>query len=195
MKNHHVAIVLIMAGILFKKQGHGTEEDMSVGAILKFLHVYLLASVKYFLTFPYAMVIGMDYTQTIIAVTIGGISGFIFFYYFSGIIIRYYNKHKDVIFSAIKKYLLLDLITWFGRRPGKGMVFSRRARYLVKLRKSYGLWGIVIATPVLLSIPLGAFLLKKYYSRQKNVFAYMMISILAWALVFTTIVVIMPKPL
>ncbi|MEL7588971.1 MAG: hypothetical protein AAGU19_19835, partial [Prolixibacteraceae bacterium] len=66
---------------------------------------------------------------------------------------------------------------------------------LVKLRKSYGLWGIVITTPVLLSIPLGAFLLKKYYSRQKNVLAYMMISILAWSLVFTTIVVIMPKPL
>ncbi|MEL7586872.1 MAG: hypothetical protein AAGU19_09175, partial [Prolixibacteraceae bacterium] len=142
---------------------------MSVGAILKFLHVYLLAGVKYFLTFPYAMVIGMGYTQTIIAVTIGGISGFIFFYYFSGIIIRYYCKHKDVFFSVIKKYLLLDLIRLFGRKQGKSVVFSKRVRYLVKLRKSYGLWGIVITTPVLLSIPLGAFLLKKYYSRQKNV--------------------------
>lgn len=168
---------------------------MSVGAILKLLHVYLLATVKYFLTFPYAIVIGLDYTQTIIAVTIGGISGFFFFYYFSGIVIRYYNKHKGVIYSTIRKYFMVDLTGLFGVKSRKRTVSVKRIRNLVKLRKSYGLWGIIIMTPVVLSIPIGAFLLKKYYSTHKNVLAYMMISILGWSLVFTTIAVIMPKPL
>ena len=166
---------------------------MSVVAILKLLHVYLLATVKYFFTFPYAMIIGLNYTQTIIAVTIGGISGFFFFYYFSGIIIRYYNKNKGIIHSTIKKYLLIDLKRFFKLR--KKPVFTKRTRYFIRFRKSYGLWGIVIMTPILLSIPIGAFLLKKYYSSHKNVFAYMMISILGWSLVFTTIAIIMPKPL
>jgi len=168
---------------------------MSVGVILKILHVYLLATVKYFLTFPYALVIGLDYTQTVISVTIGGISGFFFFYYFSGIIIRYYNRYKGIIHSSIKKYFLVDLKRLFERKSQKKPVFTRRSRYFVRFRKSYGLWGIVIMTPVVLSIPIGAFLLKKYYSNHKNVFAYMMISILGWSLVFTTIAVIMPKPL
>jgi hypothetical protein len=168
---------------------------MSVGAILKLLHVYLLATVKYFLTFPYAIVIGLDYTQTIIAVTIGGISGFIFFYYFSGFIIRYYNQHKGVIHFTIKKYFMVDLSKLFARKPRKKPVSTKRMRSLVKFRRSYGLWGIIIMTPVVLSIPIGAFLLKKYYSTHKNVLAYMMISILGWSLVFTTIVVIIPKPI
>jgi len=168
---------------------------MSVGIILKLLNVYLLATVKYFLTFPYALVIGLNYTQTIIAVTIGGISGFIFFYLLSGFIIRYFNKHKGFLNFTIKKYLLVDLAKLFARKPRTKPVSTRRMRMLVKFRRSYGLWGIVIMTPIILSIPIGAFLLKKYYSTHKNVFAYMMISILGWSLVFTTIAFILPKPL
>ena len=168
---------------------------MSVGVILKLLNVYLLATVKYFLTFPYAIVIGLDYTQTIIAVTVGGISGFIFFYYFSGFIIRYFNKHKQALNFTIKKYFWIDIARLFKPKPRTKPASTKRMRSLVKFRRSYGLWGIIIMTPVILSIPIGAFLLKKYYSTRKNVFAYMMISILGWSLVFTTIVVIMPKPL
>lgn len=168
---------------------------MSVGVILKLLHVYLLATVKYFLTFPYAIVIGLDYTQTIIAVTVGGISGFIFFYYFSGFIIRYFNTHKGALNFTIRKYFLIDFGKLLKRKPRTKPGSTRRMRSLVKFRKSYGLWGIIIMTPVILSIPIGAFLLKKYYSTRKNVFAYMMISILGWSLIFTTIAIIMPKPL
>jgi hypothetical protein len=167
---------------------------MSVGAILKLLHVYLLATVKYFITFPYALVIGLDYTQTIIAVTVGGVSGFFFFYYFSGVIIRYFGQHKEAILQFFREYLMIDLVR-FTTRGQKKKVSTKRRRTIVKLRRSYGLWGIIIMTPVVLSIPIGAFLLKKYYSTRKNVLAYMLISILGWSLVFTTIVVILPKPL
>ncbi len=167
---------------------------MSVGAILKLLHVYLLATVKYFITFPYALVIGLDYTQTIIAVTVGGVSGFFFFYYFSGVIIRYFGQHKEAILQFFRKYLMIDLVR-FSTRGQKKKVSTKSRRTIVKFRRSYGLWGIIIMTPVVLSIPIGAFLLKKYYSTRKNVLAYMLISILGWALVFTTIVVILPKPL
>ena len=71
-------------------------------------------------------------------------------------------------------------------------LFSKRRRNLVKLKTKYGFWGIVIMTPILLSIPLGAYLLNKYYSKQKYILGYMMISIVGWALVFSTIVVILP---
>ncbi|MBK6285707.1 MAG: hypothetical protein IPF54_26295 [Draconibacterium sp.] len=47
--------------------------------IFKILHVILLASVKYFLTLPYALIIGLDFDQALISVLIGGIGGFLFF--------------------------------------------------------------------------------------------------------------------
>ncbi len=90
---------------------------------------------------------------------------------------------------------MVDLARFPERRSRKKPISTKTMRRFVKLRNSYGLWGIIIMTPVILSIPIGAFLLKKYYSTHKNVLAYMMISILGWSLVFTTIAVIMPKPL
>ena len=165
---------------------------MGVEAILKLLHVYMLATVKYFLTFPYALIIGLDSEQAIIAVTIGGITGFIFFYYFSGFLIRYYKKHHETVYCTIKHYIRIDICHMLEKQRQKPFS-SKRKRTFVKLRAKYGLWGIIVMTPIVLSIPIGAFLLNKYYSRKKNVFAYMMISILGWAAVFSIILIIFPK--
>lgn len=169
---------------------------MSFAAILKLLHVYLLATVKYFLTFPYAMLIGLNFVETMVLVTVGGVSGFYFFYYFSGHMIRFYHQHHETIFSALKHYIRVDLCHLMERKQqSRHIKINRTTRLLVKLRHKYGFWGIIIMTPSLLSIPIGAFLLKKYYAGKKNTVAYMMLSILGWALLFTSIVIILPKPL
>lgn len=167
---------------------------MGVEGILKLLQVYLLATVKYFLTFPYALIIGLDYSQALIVVTIGGITGFIFFFYLSDFIIKYYSAHKITIYCGIKQYFHIDLCRFFEKRKSFKKPFaSKRHRKIIFLKRKYGFWGIIIMTPVLLSIPLGAFLLNKYYSRSRNIFAYMTISMIGWAVVFSTFFIIFPK--
>lgn len=169
---------------------------MSIAAVFKLLHVFLLASVKYFLTFPYAMLIGLGFLQTLVLVTVGGISGFYFFYYVSGYLIRFYHTHHETVYCALKQYVRVDLCHLIDKKPKTAHIkINRTTRMLVKLRAKYGFWGIIIMTPSLLSIPLGAFLLKKYYSGKKHAVAYMMVSILGWALLFSSIVIILPKPL
>ena len=169
---------------------------MSVAAILKLLHVFLLATVKYFLTFPYSLLIGLDFLQTLITVTIGGITGFYFFYYMSGYMIRVYQVHHQTVLYTLKNYVRIDLYHLLDKKPEPGKIkINRKTRLIVKLQRKYGFWGIIIMTPCLLSMPIGAFLLKKYYSRQKNAVTYMTISILGWALLFSSIFIILPKPL
>ncbi|WP_423129399.1 hypothetical protein [Gaoshiqia sp. Z1-71] len=169
---------------------------MSVIVILKLLHVYLLATVKYFLTFPYALLIGLKYSQALIAVTVGGITGFVFFYYLSGALINFYQKHRETVYRILKRYTRIDLFALQEKKKSRETpVFSKRLRRFVKLRTKYGMWGIIVTTPILLSIPVGAFLLNKYYAGRKNVFAYMVISILGWAVIFSAFVVIFPKPI
>lgn len=168
---------------------------MSITAILKLLHVYLLATVKYFFTFPYAMLIGLNFLQTLVLVTIGGITGFYFFYFMSGYFIRFYQTHHQTVTTALKHYIRVDLLHLIEKKPQKtGIKINRKIRTLAKLRRKYGFWGIIIMTPSLLSIPLGAFLLKKYYSGRKHAVTYMTVSILGWALLFSSIVIILPKP-
>lgn len=167
---------------------------MDIVVILKLVNVFLLASVKYFFSFPYALVIGLNYEQAIISVMIGGIAGFFFFYYISGLLIRAYCQYQCLLCKLVpeiikKKYQRLCEIRTQVRERNR---FTRKNRWLINMKKKYGLWGIVITSPVILSIPLGAFLLKKYYPKTKNVFGYMMISIIGWAAFFAVVTIIFP---
>lgn len=171
-------------------------KGMSIAAIFKLLHVFLLATVKYFIMFPYAMLIGIDFLHTLIIVTVGGITGFYFFYYVSGYFIHLYYMHHRQIHKAIKQVTRVDLHHTFANpEQEKRSKINKKTRLIAKLRRKYGFWGIIIMTPSLLSIPIGAFLLKKYYSREKYIVTYMTLSILGWALLFSSIFIILPKPL
>lgn len=75
----------------------------------------------------------------------------------------------------------------------KAKLFSKKNRYIVRLKSTYGFWGIIIATPVILTIPIGAFLANKYYGRRKHIVPYMIISIVGWAVVLSGFVHLFPK--
>lgn len=164
-------------------------------AILKFVQVFLLATVKYVLTFPYAVLIGLNFEQTLISVTLGGIAGFFFFYHFSGFAIRRFHHIK----TFLRKYLpasvrakYRQLVGWRKEVTGE-RVFSRRNRLIATFRAKFGLPGILILSPVVLSIPIGAFLLNKYYSKHKFVMPFMVLSILSWTAVFVAFALIFPN--
>ncbi|MFA5327540.1 MAG: hypothetical protein WC384_07095 [Prolixibacteraceae bacterium] len=163
-------------------------------AVLKIIQVFLLASVKYVLTFPYAMLIGLTFQQTLIAVTLGGITGFFFFYHFSGFAIKRFHHvkiflRKYIPYSIRLKYR--QLLVWRKNVTGE-KVFSRRNRFIVSFRSKFGLAGIIILSPVILSIPIGAFLLNKYYSKHKLARPYMVLSIISWTAVFVAFALIFP---
>ena len=163
-------------------------------ALFKIIQVFLLASVKYFLTFPYAILIGLNFEQTLIAVTLGGIAGFFFFYYFSGYAIsRVYHiktflRNYFPVSVRIYRYLISS------RKKVTGeLVFSKRNRFIVRFRSKFGLPGIIILSPIILSLPIGAFLLNKYYSKHKLAMPYMVLSILSWTAVFVAFALIFPR--
>ena len=154
----------------------------------------VLASFKYILTIPYAKIIGLNYSQALIAVVVGGIGGFLFFFYLSNWAIRKYKFIKPYLFMLVPKSLESRYTAYYRKKasmPKK--IFSRKSRLIVRIRKSYGLWGIIIATPVFLTIPLGAFLASRYYSGKRNVVVYMLASIVGWAVFLTTAVHIIPQ--
>jgi hypothetical protein len=162
--------------------------------VFKIIQVFLLATVKYVITFPYALLIGLDFQQTLIAVTLGGIAGFFFFYHLSGFVSKWIHQHKAFLrkhipFSIRLKYR--QLIAWRKRLTGE-RVFSKRNRFIARFRAKFGLIGIVVLSPVILSIPIGAFLLNKYYSKHKMAKPYMVLSIVSWTAVFVAFTLIFP---
>lgn len=164
-------------------------------AIFKIIQVFLLATVKYVLTFPYALLIGLNFQQTLISVTLGGIAGFIFFYHFSGFALRQFHHVKTFLWKHTPKSIRLKFRRMVGWRKGVTgeKVFTKKSRMIVRFRSKYGLLGIIVASPIILSLPIGAFLINKYYPKHKMALSYMILSILSWAAVFAAIAVIFPE--
>jgi hypothetical protein len=162
--------------------------------ILKILQVVLLASVKYFLTIPYALLIGLQYEYAVASIILGGIGGFLAFYYLLKPVSHYIRSIKPWICRIVPAPIqaryskLCTRYLW----PGQRLLFTRRNRRIVKIKRSFGLWGIVITTPVLLSIPVGAFLARHYYAHNRRIVAYMLCSIVGWGVVFSAILSLFP---
>jgi len=164
--------------------------------IFKIVHVILLASVKYILTIPYARLIGLNYLETMVAVLLGGIGGFLFFYYLSGWVKRLIGNTElrfYQIFPFLLKQRYLAYCERRNRNKSQRKIFTRKNRIITRFKKNYGFWGIIIATPVLLSIPLGAILANKYYSHRRFLIGYMIISIVLWAVFLNTLIHVFPK--
>jgi len=163
--------------------------------MIKFLHIVILASVKYILTLPYAMIIGLEYKYAIFAVLAGGIGGFLFFFYLSKPVTRGMNWLHPRMCSLLPQRVKqrFRLLCQRNKPKKKARHFSRKNRFIVHLKSSYGFWGIIIATPVILTIPIGAFLANKYYGKRKHIVKYMIASIIGWAGVLSGIVHLFPK--
>jgi len=163
--------------------------------VVKIAHIVLLASIKYIVTLPYAMIIGLEYKYAILAVLAGGIGGFLFFFYLSKQVNRKLECVWPILCKAIPLKVKTQIRSFLGERkkPQLKKIFTKRNRSFVRFKKSYGLWGIVIATPVVLTIPFGAFLASKYYSHQKHIVVYMILSIIGWGIVLSGLVHLFPR--
>jgi hypothetical protein len=110
---------------------------------------------------PLAAGYGFSYFEVAIYTAIGGIFGVGFFL---------------LLASSFKS----TLSKWFPRKKKK-KIFNRRNRFIVKIKKNFGLAGIAFLTPWFLSIPLGTIISFGIYKNRKKVFLYQSGSILFWS--------------
>jgi membrane protein YqaA with SNARE-associated domain len=62
--------------------------------------------------------------------------------------------------------------------------FSKRTRFLVRVKQTFGLAGIAFLTPIVLSIPVGVFFAMDLTTNKKKVLINMIIACIFWAAVF-----------
>lgn len=148
---------------------------------LKILNVLFLSTVKYFYTPIYAYMIGLDFWGTMVAMITGGVLGFLIYYHISKIILIS-TKHLTPLANVVVPYHLRKHYNKYQhkrrlRRKNK-KIFTKRNRRIVKLGKNYGMYTIIIFTPILISLILGAFLLRRYYGNRREAVPLMIVSII-----------------
>ncbi|NWJ49880.1 MAG: hypothetical protein HXX14_03355 [Bacteroidetes bacterium] len=149
------------------------------------LGVFFMSGLKLFAAPFVSIHMGFSYSQTLVFTAVGGVAGVWFFYHLSHIIIAIYHRYYT---NRFKPYL--QSISFFKKLfsvHSTKRIFSKRSRRIAIIRSQYGLLGIIVLTPIFLSIPIGTFLAITYYSKHQHLLAYLAASVVCWTFVLTTI--------
>jgi hypothetical protein len=140
-----------------------------VNKFYEYFYVIAISSYKFLFAGSAAVASGFNYWETSLSLSLGGLIGFFIFYFFSVEIIKIYNS-----FSPPKPKI-----------PKAG--WMKKYRRKLSFRK-YGVPVLLITGPSLFSIPLTAFIVRRWFREIKHVIVYFCISIICWAFVFGTMV-------
>jgi hypothetical protein len=132
--------------------------------VVRFLTIAFLASIRLLMTAPVAFLAGMSLSETIIAVNTGGLVGFVVFYFLSDLI-----QYRRSIGIRNNKPIKV-------RNAGKKI---KRIRRIIRYRDKVGPWPLILTAPFL-SVPVGAFVIRKLYRRSFWVFVVSLLVILFW---------------
>jgi hypothetical protein len=154
--------------------------------------LFIVSSVKFIFAFPLALRYDFPFYLTLLITTTGGISGVLFFAFLSEEIIVFYHWliHKQLIkFPRTHRFAKSSKQNYHRVFPKKQRkIFSNRSKRYVKIKQNFGLGGIAIFTPLILSIPIGTFLAIRFYKRTKKTIFILCLAVLFWSIVFSLIV-------
>jgi hypothetical protein len=169
--------------------------------LLRVITLILLSSVK-FVAGPTVVYFNQKYDfsflKTNLYTIIGGMLGVAVFLYISPYIMSFwywlklqyhrYFKKRDLYFSDPTVDITEPIEVHYRYISGKKKkIFSPRSRRMVRLWKRYGFAGVAAITPILLSIPLGTFILTRFENKKKKILAYLFVSIVFWSFALTSV--------
>ncbi len=139
--------------------------------------VMLVSSVKFLFAPSIALRMEFSFWETIIWTSLGGIIGVTFFYFFAswiiGLIDRFRNRRVERRISQ-------------GKPVKQKKVFTPTKRRLIRIKHRFGLWGVAIVTPCIISIPVGATLAAKFYPNKWRTLPALYTTVLSWSLILTS---------
>lgn len=147
---------------------------MEDSGLWKIILVILLSSVKFGLGgVPLALGFGFSFFKTVVTTSIGGIMGIMIFSYLSDIILRFVKRFLENRKERRKS------------QP-KEKVFTWRNKMIVKVKRKFGLIGLAVLTPSVLSMPLGMLLVRRYFHNHQRVLVYMISSVIFWSVAISS---------
>lgn len=127
-----------------------------------------MSSIKFFAAPLLAKSFGFGYLQTIFITSLGGITGVILFFYLGARIVHFFPN----FFKPVNK---------------KRKVFTKKNKFFVMLIRNYGLFGIAVFSPILISIPVGSFLAARFFENYKKTALLMLsMSVVLWSVSIST---------
>ena len=138
-----------------------------------------MSAIKFMLGAPLALFVhGYSFNETVMMTSFGGILGVVFFTYFSEWTINMWKRFR--------KKPSTD------RHGKKKQIFTRRKRLIVKVKSKYGIIGIAFISPSLITIPIGTFILVRYFRNKRKIIVYESLSVVFWSVLTASVKLFFP---
>ena len=145
---------------------------MSLQSLLEILGIFFLSGIKFIYAPAASIALGYGFLKTFLITFSGGSAGVLFFYYFGKII----NRKLINVFSSNSSK----------KNKEKRTKFNFRNRTIVRFKRTYGLTGLALVTPIIFSIPIGAIIAARYFKKRITP-VYFVAGVLVWSLLLTSI--------
>jgi hypothetical protein len=143
--------------------------------VIKYLLIFLLCMVKFVVAVPSGFAtLDLPFIPFVLFTTSGGISGVLAFSFFS----NYIFQAWDFIISSLGFKVIQT-------KPKRR--FTKASRIYTKIIKSYGLIGVALITPTIISIPVGTVLALKLFPDKRKVIFTLSISVLLWSILLSSL--------
>jgi hypothetical protein len=145
------------------------EEIEKIGALL------IMGATKFLFSPPLAEYLGYNFWQSFIYTTSGGVTGILAFTFGGDWLVAVWRK----LMHWIKNLFIARDKRVENVAPQK---FTRTTRFIVRTRKSFGLIGLALITPCIISIPIGTFVINRFYTKKWKILLALFASLLFWSL-------------
>lgn len=131
----------------------------------KIIGLLVFSTLKFFFAPSGALLAGYSFLETVTIHIVGGFSGFLLFFFAGKFIVLWWRKVY---------------------KPKNKKLFNKRNRLIVKVKTKYGLLGIAVLTPLILSIPVGAILASYYFPRAHKTLPIFFLCLVIWSFILTS---------
>lgn len=120
------------------------------------------AGTKYAMAILFIFSYNFSFWESVLLATGGGMLGVFFFSYFGDAMRTIWHR-------------------FYPPKPVTKTVINKRRRFIVRIRQKYGLAGIALLTPFILTVPVGVLIAGTFYKNKLQVFSYMFASFTFWS--------------
>jgi hypothetical protein len=136
--------------------------------------IFFLASFKFMFSAIPGAVADLPYLHTYLAMVSGGTISAGFFYFLSELFMKISHKKR------VKKH---QAMIAKGLHPVEKKKFTKMNKFVVRLKRSIGMYGIAFWAPFFLSIPIGSIITAKFYGKKLITFPLVVLGIFMNAVV------------
>lgn len=141
-----------------------------------FWSIYVLAMVKFLVsTFP-GPKFQMAFYETWLASFLGAATAAALFYFGSELVLRL-SAHL----RAKKRSAALAA----GKTPVNYYKVTRTKKFIVRIKRRFGFYGISLFAPLFFSVPIGSFVAAKFYGKHQTTFLFILLGLAGHAFLLT----------